>query len=217
MNDVAHNGVDHDEGHNHLVLIVDDDQMNRDMLSRVLEQDDYQVRQAVDGRQALEMVSADPDDIDLILLDMMMPHVSGIEVLEGLKSDELLRHIPVIMISANDDMQSVIYCIELGAEAYLIRPFSNVLLRVRIAAGRNLVAKVAAGEGHVSKPDDDSHVRSRAPLAALSRRDGRLLPDRARRTRPAVGPNALPGPSPNALASRLDLVRAVALRFGHSI
>ena len=71
---------------------------------------------------------------DLVLLDIMMPNMNGYEVLEQMKADDKLRHIPVIMISAVDEMDSVVRCIELGAEDYLPKPFNPTLLRARVGA-----------------------------------------------------------------------------------
>jgi len=114
------------------LLVVDDNQMNRDMLSRRLKQHNHTVAIAVNGRQALEMVRA--EKFDLVLLDIMMPEVNGYEVLEQLKADETLRHIPVIMVSAVDELDSVVRCIEMGAEDYLPKPFNQVLLKARVNA-----------------------------------------------------------------------------------
>lgn len=115
-----------------LLLVVDDNEINRDMLSRRLERQGYTVAVAENGRQALEMVKAQP--FDLVLLDIMMPEMNGYQVLQHLKADPTLRHIPVIMISALDEMDSVVRCIEIGAEDYLPKPFNPVLLKARIGA-----------------------------------------------------------------------------------
>lgn len=115
-----------------LVLVVDDNEMNRDLLSRRLQRQGYQIVMAEDGEQALETIRSQP--FDLVLLDVMMPHLNGYQVLERLKADPDLRHIPVIMISALDDMDSVVRCIELGAEDYLFKPFNQTLLKARIGA-----------------------------------------------------------------------------------
>lgn len=115
-----------------LILVVDDNEMNRDMLSRRLKRQDYEVIVAEDGEQALSMVKEHP--FDLVLLDIMMPNISGYEVLERLKQDDETRHIPIIMISAVDDLDSVVRCIELGAEDYLFKPFNPVLLKARVGA-----------------------------------------------------------------------------------
>jgi adenylate cyclase len=90
------------------------------------------VATATNGREALELLQANP--IDLVLLDIMMPDMNGYEVLERLKADPQLRHIPVIMISAIDEVESVIRCVELGAEDYLSKPFNPTLLRARVGA-----------------------------------------------------------------------------------
>jgi class 3 adenylate cyclase len=108
--------------------------MNRDVLARRLEKQGYEIESAGDGRRAMEMILAEPGRFDLILLDIMMPFMNGFEVLERLKGDESLRHIPVIMISAMDDIESVVRCIQLGAEDYLPKPFNPTLLRARVGA-----------------------------------------------------------------------------------
>ncbi len=120
-----------EEEHGRL-LVVDDNAENGDMLSRRLRKQGYEVRVAGNGRVALEMARA--TEFDLVLLDILMPEMDGYQTLERLKSDPDLRDIPVIMISAVDDMGSVIRCIEIGAEDYLPKPFDPVLLRARIGA-----------------------------------------------------------------------------------
>jgi adenylate cyclase len=115
------------------ILVVDDNEDNRYTLTRRLEREGYaDVATAENGRRALELLRTRP--FDLVLLDVMMPELNGYEVLAALKADEQLRHIPVIMISAVDQLDSVIRCIELGAEDYLAKPFNPVLLRARIGA-----------------------------------------------------------------------------------
>jgi signal transduction histidine kinase/DNA-binding response OmpR family regulator len=114
------------------VLVVDDDKINRDLLSRQLERQGHGVAVAENGRQALEMMRAQP--FDLVLLDIMMPEMDGYQVLEQLKADASLRHIPVIVVSAVSDLESVVRCIELGAEDYLFKPFNRVLLKARVDA-----------------------------------------------------------------------------------
>ena len=114
------------------VLVVDDIAANRDVLTRRLERQGYATATAENGRQALERLRA--DNFDLVLLDIMMPEMDGYEVLQRLKADETLRHIPVIMISALNELDSVVRCIELGAEDYLPKPFNPTLLKARIGA-----------------------------------------------------------------------------------
>jgi adenylate cyclase len=115
------------------LLVVDDNEDNRYTLTNRLKRQGYaDVVTANDGREALELLRTRP--VDLVLLDIMMPELNGYQVLEQLKANEALRHIPVIMISAVDELDSVIRCIELGAEDYLQKPFNPTLLRARIGA-----------------------------------------------------------------------------------
>jgi DNA-binding response OmpR family regulator len=115
------------------LLVVDDIEDNRFALTRRLAREGYaNLATADNGRRALELLSSKP--FDLVLLDIMMPHMNGYEVLAQMKADGTLRHIPVIMISAVDEIDSVIRCIELGAEDYLPKPFNPTLLRARVGA-----------------------------------------------------------------------------------
>ena len=114
------------------ILVVDDNRMNRLKLARGLENQGHSVALAENGIQALEMVKN--HTYDLILLDILMPEMDGYHVLEKLKYDDALRDIPVIVISAIDEMDSIIKCIEMGAEDYLPKPFDAVLLKARIGA-----------------------------------------------------------------------------------
>jgi PleD family two-component response regulator len=118
-----------EQGH---LLVVDDNGVNRFMLSRYIQQEGHEVTQAENGRQALELIRTDA--FDLVLLDVLMPELDGYGVLEQLKADDRLRDIPVIMISGVDEIESVVRCIELGAEDYLPKPFNQTLLRARIGA-----------------------------------------------------------------------------------
>jgi CheY-like chemotaxis protein len=114
------------------ILVVDDGAENRDVLRRRLERSGHAVETAEHGRRALELLAARP--FDLVLLDVMMPELDGFTVLEAIKGDPALRDIPVIMISALDEMPSIVRCIERGAEDFLHKPFDPVLLRARINA-----------------------------------------------------------------------------------
>ncbi|HUJ27857.1 MAG TPA: protein kinase [Myxococcales bacterium] len=114
------------------ILVVDDIEDNRAVLQRRLERQGYAVECAASGGSALEMLAAAP--FDLVLLDVMMPELDGFAVLERIKADARTRDVPVIMISALDDMASVVRCIERGAEDYLPKPFDPVLLKARIGA-----------------------------------------------------------------------------------
>ena len=114
------------------ILIVDDNASNRDVLERRLVREGHQVTTAANGASALELVVG--QTFDLILLDLIMPEMSGFEVLRRLKAAEHISHIPVIVISALDELDSVVRCIEAGAEDYLTKPFNPILLRARIGA-----------------------------------------------------------------------------------
>jgi serine phosphatase RsbU (regulator of sigma subunit)/FixJ family two-component response regulator len=114
------------------LLIVDDNSVNRIVLSRYISKLGYQATLAENGRQALEKLQTEP--FDLVLLDVQMPEMNGYQVLEQLKADTHLRDIPVIMISAVDELESVVKCIELGAQDYLPKQFDPVLLNARISA-----------------------------------------------------------------------------------
>jgi adenylate cyclase len=114
------------------LLVVDDNRVNRLLLSRGLEQHGHRVDTAENGRQALEMLRATP--FDLVLLDIEMPELNGFQVLESMLGDSELRDIPVIMTSASDELESVVKCIEMGAEDYLTKPLNPVLLRARVNA-----------------------------------------------------------------------------------
>ncbi len=133
------------------ILIVDDNRMNRLLLSRGVEQMGHQVTFAENGKQAIALIQRQP--FDLILLDVEMPELDGFGVLETLRGDIHLRDIPVIMTSSLDELDSVVKCIELGAEDYLHKPVNPVLLKARLNASlekkrlrdqqRELVSKFA--------------------------------------------------------------------------
>jgi CheY-like chemotaxis protein len=117
------------QGH---ILVVDDNRVNRLLLSRALEADGYRVTLAEHGRQALELLGQTA--VDVVLLDILMPEMDGYETLARIKAEPGLGHVPVIMISAVGEMDSVIRCIEMGATDYLPKPFNAALLRARLGA-----------------------------------------------------------------------------------
>jgi len=112
------------------ILIVDDNEVNREMLSRQLERQRHEVVTAPDGPTALAMLKARP--FDVVLLDLMMPGMSGFEVLQAVRADPTLGNVAVILVSALDEMDSVVLCIEAGAEDYLFKPVNPTLLRARL-------------------------------------------------------------------------------------
>lgn len=114
------------------LLVIDDNRVNRLLLTRGLEQQGHSVASAENGREGMEMLRAKP--YDLVLLDIEMPELDGFQVLKQMLGDPDLRDIPVIMTSASDELDSVVKCIELGAEDYLTKPLNPVLLRARVNA-----------------------------------------------------------------------------------
>jgi class 3 adenylate cyclase len=128
--------------------------MNRLLLGRGLEQQGHTVVSAEHGREALELLRR--DNFDLVLLDVLMPVLDGYEVLAELKLEPRLRDIPVIMTSSLDELDSVVKCVEMGAEDYLTKPVNPVLLNARINASlekkrlrdqqRELISKFATKE-----------------------------------------------------------------------
>jgi class 3 adenylate cyclase len=114
------------------LLIVDDNKMNRLLLARSLEHQGHRVVHADSGRLALELLRSLP--FDLVLLDVLMPEMDGYQVLEQMRGDPHLKELPVIMVSAVDELDSVVKCIELGADDYLTKPINPVLLKARIGS-----------------------------------------------------------------------------------
>ncbi len=114
------------------ILVVDDDLLNRMVLSTTLQEEGYAVEMAEDGKQALEMLAAQP--FDVVLLDLIMPEMDGYQVLAQIKEHPTWRNIPVIVISSLEEMESILRCIEMGATDYLPKPFDAALLRARLNA-----------------------------------------------------------------------------------
>ncbi len=115
------------------ILVVDDNDDNRYTLTGRLRREGYSdVAVACNGSEALRRLAE--RSFDLVLLDVMMPELDGIETLAAMKANSALRHVPVVMISAATDLERVVRCIELGAEDYLPKPFNQVLLRARVGA-----------------------------------------------------------------------------------
>jgi len=136
------------------LLVVDDNKVNRLLLGRNLELQGHTVHMAGNGREALEMLHAQP--FDLVLLDIEMPEMNGYQVLEKVTTDLHLRDIPIIITSSVEELDSVVKCIEMGAEDYLTKPVNPVLLKARIGASlekkrlrdqqRELIKKFATSE-----------------------------------------------------------------------
>ena len=136
------------------ILIADDNRVNRLLLSRGLEQQGHTVVFAENGHEALDLLRG--NGFDLLLLDVLMPELDGYEVLAELKQDPHLRDLPVVMTSALDELESVVKCVEMGAEDYLTKPINPILLNARISASlekkrlrdqqRELISKFATKE-----------------------------------------------------------------------
>ncbi len=139
------------------ILIVDDNDLNRELLCRRLKQQGHTYATAKNGRLAMEQIHNQA--FDMVLLDIMMPEMNGYEVLKALKGDPAYRHIPVIMISAVDEIESVVRCIEMGAEDYLAKPFNPTLLKARIGASLDKKRMQDQERAHLLEID---HERKRA-------------------------------------------------------
>ena len=137
------------------LLVVDDDSTNRLVLKGALTAQGYDVVVAEDGLRALMIMRKDKA-IDLVMLDVMMPEMNGMEVLRFMKGESELNHIPVVMISAVDDSDQIAICLELGAEDYLSKPFNPAILKARVSSSlsrkrwrdfeRSHLGKVVEGE-----------------------------------------------------------------------
>ncbi len=115
------------------ILIVDDNEINRDVLQGLIEALGHTPIVAEDGQEALRLIKLPPNP-DLVLLDLLLPEMSGTDVLQMIKADKSIRSIPVIIISVVDELEAVVKCIEAGAEDFLTKPFNAILLRARINA-----------------------------------------------------------------------------------
>lgn len=113
------------------ILVVDDDDINRVLLSTLLEDQGYRVRTAVDGTEALRALEEEP--FDTVLLDVVMPGVDGIEVLQTVKRSSRFWDIPVLMVSSVEETTSIVRCLELGAADFFSKPFDPVILRAKVS------------------------------------------------------------------------------------
>ncbi|MFL5268815.1 MAG: response regulator, partial [Stellaceae bacterium] len=147
------------------ILVVDDNVSNRDLLSRRLVREGYRVTAVESGEAALAITAA--DSFDLVLLDMMMPGLSGFEVLCRLKADTCTRHLPIIMISALDELDSTVRCIAAGAEDYLPKPFNPVVLRARV--GASLEKKRLLDELRIEKERSEALLLNILPRSVVER------------------------------------------------
>ncbi len=158
--DEAHAGRD-EHGR---VLAVDDNRLNRLTLTRSLEQAGHEATPAASGEEALELLARQP--FDVVLLDLVMPGMDGFEVLRRIKADASLRDLPVVVVSAVDDVESAVRCIEMGAEDYLPKPFNAVLLRARVGAS---LRKKRLRDVERAYLDQEMALRQAERLATLGR------------------------------------------------
>lgn len=114
------------------LLVVDDADSNREVMTRILEREGHVVVTAVDGADGLAKLRSEA--YDMVLLDVMMPGIDGIEVIQAMNADDRLKRIPVVMLSALHEQETILKCIQLGAEDYLPKPINQQLLKARIAA-----------------------------------------------------------------------------------
>ena len=167
-----------------VVLIVDDNEDNRFTLSMRLEACGYEnIVTAENGREALEKMRQSA--VDLVLLDIMMPELDGYGVLEELRTDTALRDIPVVMISALEDVNSVVRCIELGATDYLTKPFNPVLLKARVDKCIERARYKAQEAAHLARIESEKRRADELLTTVLPRSiaralklSGRLAPQR---------------------------------------
>ena len=155
----------------HSVLVVDDLEMNRILIRKNLATlPGINIMEAADGRQALEILQR--QEIDLVLLDLVMPVMDGYAVLEVMRSDERMRHIPVVVQSLLDDDASIIKALELGAYDYFVRtPAGNVFRRDLMLKSRNAIAAFVAYRAAEQELQERKQAEQRL---ALSRRRGQL-------------------------------------------
>jgi len=139
---------------NSTVLIVEDDELNRDLLQRRVKQNGFQASCVNNGREALEIL--ENGQFVLVLLDLMMPGIDGIEVLKRMKSDKKYPQIPVIMVSALDDPASIAKCMANGATDYITKPFNATLLRTRIESVLKEKQLQDDGNIHRRQPPEES-------------------------------------------------------------
>ncbi len=113
------------------ILIVDDAEMNRDLLCEILKEE-YDIVEAENGKQALEIMEKEADNISAILLDIVMPVMDGFQVLEGLKKLKVLDKVPVLVISGETSIQNEKKCFECGVSDFIARPFNATLVKKRV-------------------------------------------------------------------------------------
>ena len=141
------------------VLIVDDEEPLREVLRRMLEEEGCGVLTAADGAEGLEILETHPDSVSVVILDWMMPKISGIELLRWMKKQGHIEHIPVIMLTALDDPERIKEGIDAGAFYYLIKPFQRSLL--------NSILRAAVADYHAFRHLLETLKQYKKPIALL--------------------------------------------------
>ena len=151
------------------ILIADDIETNRDLLCRRLGKMGFRLLTANNGLEVLESLAQ--ESVDLVLLDLMMPLMDGIEVLQCMRQDVRYRDIPVIMITANDDVENAVRCIDMGAEDYLVKPFNHTMLRARVNAcleRKRLRDQEVRYRGRIKRQNDELEERVHRQVREIS-------------------------------------------------
>jgi CheY-like chemotaxis protein len=148
------------------VLVVDDLEINRDLLARRVKRLGHTFAFAASGKEALDCLRT--DSFDLVLLDITMPEMDGYEALAQIKADPTLAHIPVVMVTAIDGVDSIVRCLELGAEDYITKPFNPVILRARIESSLNKKRLIVPRDAHRSAHSARFLARVAAPDSWLA-------------------------------------------------
>ena len=153
------------------ILIVDD---NPQYLADILPSFGYEVQVAHDGLQALQVLTNKDNDIDLVLLDVMMPHLDGFETLKIIRNKEHLENLPIIMLTAVDSEQKQISGLKFGADDYIIKPFSlpNLLARIEAILRRVKIAQKTIANHTKSV---NIHVSNENPIVPLTQREKEIL------------------------------------------
>jgi two-component system cell cycle response regulator len=161
------------------ILVVDDSPVNRVVLTKALTADGHTPLMAEHGLRALELLrSKDEPGVDIVLLDLEMPELDGYETLARIKADDDLRHLPVIVISSVDELDSVVRCIEIGAADYLPKPFNAALLRARLNAS---LAEKRLHDLELEYLEQVGHVVDAAAAVEADDFEPEMLDDVARR------------------------------------
>jgi len=156
----------------HTLLVVDDEEMNRDLLSRRLERKGYRVVVAEGGREAIDAVANEP--IDLVLLDIMMPGIDGLEVLETLRRRHSQSELPIIMATAKGESEDVVHALELGANDYVVKPLDFPVVLARVQAQLRTKASATPAAPPARREPGASEIAPGIVLAGKYRLDALL-------------------------------------------